>query len=311
MKRFLVFFLLSATIFLFNNSAAALEEQSYPLPMAAAREIVTQWLTDHDQRYQVVPEPGGLIRVFSSMQDENWSINLLPRSPLATTVTIHGDSSTKNDTPFEDLFSSLKKKSSSPSTTVQRRKHDIPQPILEQIGTVACLTAQNPEHSVQFSGVFIDTKGLILCTAHDLMEHEKVKVLSTIGTSFNGDIIKIDFDRDLALISTQAEPEQIISLETGRNLLGMGEKIFSIGCPVNLRGTIYAGFINGPPRRVNKQPLWQASLEVQPGSSGSPVFDMNGNFVALIKAKHRRSPGIGFLIPLEVIIDFLNEQEQQ
>ena len=88
----------------------------------------------------------------------------------------------------------------------------------------------------------------------------------------------------------------------------MGERVFSIGCPNNLQGTLSPGIINGPPRLVNDQPLWQVEMNIYPGSSGSPVFDARGQLVAMIKGRYRGTTTVGFLTPLEAIITFvLNE----
>lgn len=306
MIKYLLLIPLAAWALSFHGVHAEETSQHYPLSMAAARQIVTQWLQQNDYSYQLIPEPGGELRIRSSNNSEKWLIKLRPHSPLATVVSVHLVGSEQVDEQTEDLRRHLTVKSGLQKD--ERQQPEIPAAILEKIDTVACIQASNKGSTVQFSGVFINPKGLILCTAHDLKVHEEVTITSTIGTIFKGDIIKIDFQRDLALIQINSDQEQSISLQEGRNLLDMGEKIFSIGCPVNLGGTVQAGFINGPPRLVDKLPLWQADIEIQPGSSGSPIFAGNGTFVAMIKGRHRVSPSIGFLIPLEVIIDFLNEQ---
>lgn len=311
MIKYLLLLLPAVWILCLHDAHAGETGRQYPLSMAAARQTVTQWLQQNGYSYQVIPEPGGLIRIRSSNRGEQWLVELKSRSPLATVITVHLDGSEQREENIEELLQHLAAKSSTKPRAADRQQPEIPGAILEQIATVACIRAHSRGQTVQFSGVFIDNQGLILCTAHDLKEHEEVNIISTIGTLFKGDIIKIDFQRDLALIRIKADQEQVISLKEGRNLLGMGEKVFSIGCPLSLGGTVSAGFINGPPRLVNNLPLWQAGMEIQPGSSGSPVFDGNGAFVAIIKGRHRTSPGIGFLIPLEVIIDFLNEQLEQ
>jgi serine protease Do len=87
----------------------------------------------------------------------------------------------------------------------------------------------------------------------------------------------------------------------------MGERVFSVGCPVNLFGTVFPGIINGPPRRVKEQTYWQVNMEIHPGSSGSPVFDVQGNLVGIVKGRYRGTNSIGFLIPLETIITFVKK----
>jgi len=294
-------------LFSFHNVSAMENRQHYPLSMAASQQAVFRWLAMDEQSYQIIPQSGGLIHIRSSKNNTQWQINLTPHSPLATTISIRTDNDEEEAVRIQALQHYLNSRNKNNTQTTSQQP-EIPAPVLDKIGTVACLRADHQGQTVQFSGVTIDEQGLILCTAHDLKEQEEVTIVSTINTLFKGDIIKIDFERDLALIQIQSGREQVINIEEGRNLLGMGEKLYSIGCPVGLRGTISSGFINGPPRLVNKQPMWQASMEIQPGSSGSPVFDSEGNIVAIVKGRHRVSEGIGFLIPLEVIIDFLSEQ---
>lgn len=309
MKQLVVF-----TIFLFFLSAVNghgdESKKVYPLSISAARSCVTKWLESNRYGYTLLFEPIGVVSIRGTDQENRWHIRLQQKSPLATLIVVSSDGDDPYREKFEQLLQKLANKENGEDSSAAEQVK-IPSVVLDRIGTVACIQARTGEQVVQFSGVFIDSDGLILSTAHDLREHEEVSIVSTIGTSFQGDIIKTDFIRDLALIKIKAEQDQVVSLEEGRNLIGMGEKIYSIGCPIGLRGTVSAGFINGPPRTVENQPLWQASLEIQPGSSGSPVFDGNGTIVGLIKARHRVSPDIGFIIPLEVIIDFLGEQLEQ
>jgi len=43
------------------------------------------------------------------------------------------------------------------------------------------------------------------------------------------------------------------------------------------------------------------------GRSGSPVFDHQGALVGVIKGRYRGTDTTGFLIPMEIIMDFLND----
>ena len=115
--------------------------------------------------------------------------------------------------------------------------------------------------------------------------------------------------RNLALLECPVGDRAFVSLSTGRNLLGMGENIYAIGCPSNLRGTIAPGTIAGPPRLVNDLPLWQVAMDIFPGSSGSPVFDAQGRVMAMVKGRYRGTASVGFLTPMETIIAFLPDQD--
>lgn len=307
---FLLILLPNCWIFILKNANAVTDSQHFPLSMAATQQSIAQWLDLNKQNYRIIQQTGGLVQIRSSKQNEQWQIDLSRHSPLATTVTVYHDTSNDNDFEITALLQYLSSKNTTKSNS-EELQPEIPAAVLAKIGTVACIRAERLGQTFQFSGVTIDEQGLILSTAHDLKEQEEVSIVSTINTLFKGDIIKIDFARDLALIQIQSGREQVINIDEGHNLLSMGEKLYSVGCPVGLRGTVSSGYINGPPRVSNNLPIWQAHMDIQPGSSGSPVFDSKGDFVALVKGRHRVSEEIGFLIPLEVIIDFLGEQLTQ
>jgi serine protease Do len=183
----------------------------------------------------------------------------------------------------------------------------IPSAVLSKIETVVCIKSNSKHNTLQLSGFLVDEAGLVISTAHDLTNHLDVKVVRFDGQETRGEVFFIDTHLDLALIKTDSHSDTVIALDRGRNLLGMGEPIYSIGCPVNLGGTVVPGTINGPPRRVKDIPFWQARMQIHPGSSGSPVLDQQGNLVAIIKGRHRNTESIGFLIPFETIIRFIKK----
>ena len=251
------------------------------------------------------------IRIVGTGGEENrgekWLVELTPQSSLGTEVVIKMEGADTARERVNMLVEVLQSGETGKDRFIGEGGNVIPEPILNQIGNVACIHVQTKSKSIQFTGFFIDDEGLVLCTAHDLLEHEHVKIMSNTGIFYEGDVIKADFDKDLALIKVNATKEEIVNIADGRNLLGMGETLFSIGCPVNLRGTIQSGYINGPLRKVNNEVLWQVQMKIQPGSSGSPVFDKSGTFVAVVKGRHRETRDIGFLIPLEVVVEFLKD----
>jgi serine protease Do len=183
----------------------------------------------------------------------------------------------------------------------------IPPAVLSQIGSVVCLTTKSNKKNAQQTGFVVDPQGLVLTTIHDVETFHNIIAILYDGHELRGKVVKKNFDQDLALIDIRAELDNAVSLVQGRNLLGMGERVYSVGCPINLVGSVFPGIINGPPRRVDKLTYWQVNMEIHPGSSGSPVFDVQGNLVGIVKGRYRGTKSIGFLIPLETIIAFVKE----
>ncbi|BBO70892.1 hypothetical protein DSCA_48220 [Desulfosarcina alkanivorans] len=290
-------------------------EKPFPAPASEVVEIIAEWLTG--QGYAVQrdsPRPGTIHLAAWKAQDE-WEVTVSPRSALASTATMvyagtmppRQACSRLRDYIDGNLLGAEVR----PPLRTKARRRSIPTVVLDQIETVVCIRARSDRQEVQFSGFVVDPNGLVLCTAHDLTGLQGVTVTFYDGTSVPGVVARLDLHRDLALVEYSRDTQAHVSISAGRNLLGMGERIFSIGCPNNLRGTLAAGTISGPPRLVGDQPMWQVELDIYPGSSGSPVFDDRGRLVAMVKGRYRGTTTVGFLTPLETMIAFLLDENER
>jgi serine protease Do len=90
-------------------------------------------------------------------------------------------------------------------------------------------------------------------------------------------------------------------------MLSNGDRLYAITCPYGGMANIEQGYLDGPPRRVAGMPLWQVQMHIDMGSSGSPVFDRQGRLVAIVKGRFRGTDSIGFLIPFETLLHFLEK----
>jgi serine protease Do len=238
---------------------------------------------------------------------EHWQIYLKPHSAQATEVQVSPPGySAKDLTMPKELSAYISGYIKALSVKRDNVNQVIPPAVLSRIESVVCIKAKRGQENAQFSGFILNTDGLIISTTHDLETLQEIKVILHDGRELKGDLVKFDPHKDLALVRADLGPKHIVSLAKGRNLLEIGERVFTIGCPVNLIGTVYSGIVNGPPRRVEDLPFWQVNMEIHPGSSGSPVFDANGRLVGIVKGRYRGTNSIGFVIPLETITSFMN-----
>jgi serine protease Do len=183
----------------------------------------------------------------------------------------------------------------------------IPENIRALQNSVVCIYTVSKGRDIQFSGFIIDTKGVIVCTAHDLNLDQHVSVTLNDGGETRGQVVQIDPQRDLSLIRVDQPLEHAVSLRNGRYLLQHGDTLFAVTCPMNHVSGIQAGFLDGPPRRVQGLPLWQVQMHIDHGSSGSPVFDAQGRLSAIVKGRFRGTDSVGFLIPFETLLNFLDK----
>jgi serine protease Do len=306
--------LMTGVTVVWGGTLCPVPESQFPAPASEVVEIISGWFTD--QGYSVrrdFPRPGTVHLAAWNSRDE-WDITVRPHSALASVVTVIHDGATSSSQACQRLLEhvngDLLETLPSPPPRAEGLRQTVPTAVLDRIETVVCIRGRSKKREVQFSGFVVDPDGLVLCTAHDLADHQRVTVTFHDGASVPGTIVRLDLHQDLALVECPAGARAFVSLSSGRNLLGMGESVFSIGCPNNLRGTLARGTINGPPRLVKDQPLWQVEMEIYPGSSGSPVFDAQGQLVAMVKGRYRGTTTVGFLTPLETIIAFLLNSRQ-
>lgn len=290
----------------------------FPLPAAEMEARIKAGL---EQRGFVVlksPLAMGMTALKAQKGEETLRFILAPRSALATQVQASGAAGGRTGEAYlRDIMGRQRLPATEgfadrgPAASDGSSNLAIPNPILARIESVVCVTAVLKERTVQFSGFVVDKSGLILCTAHDLKQIQAMNAVFYDGGRMEARIVRMDPRRDLVLLQVPARLDAYIPLTGGRNLVGMGERLFTVGCPENLNGTVYSGFVNGPPRRVKDLPLWQVNMEVLPGSSGSPVFDVEGNLIGMVKGRLRGTDSVGFLIPVETMIAFLKENQRR
>ena len=296
-------------LIIFCGSAGAASEppsKLYSLPIGELEVLVMEWLTRSGFEIQRTRDKSGHVRLSISRPAEELKIYLKPHSSMITEIHTNAEpGSTRRWETVNRMATYIAAYIHAPADQKQISNQMIPPEILARIGNVVCLKTKHNNKTSQHSGFIVDTQGLVLSTIHNVKAFKDVKVTLYDGREISGDVIKKDIEKDLALIDIGAGVEDAVSLARGRNLLGMGERVYSVGCPMNLVGSVFTGVINGPPRRVGQLTYWQVNMEIHPGSSGSPVFDVQGNLVGIVKGRFRGTQSIGFLIPIETIIAFV------
>ena len=313
LKCHLILFVFGATTAL-GSAPCPNMQRPFPAPASEVVEVISGWFSS--QGYTVrrdYPRPGVVHLSVWNAQD-NWEITVRPQSALASVAMIVHDNAGDSGVTCRRLREYVDEyltgtPANSPAPTANQSQA-FPTAVLDHTEKVVCIQGRSENGSVQFSGFVVDPAGLVLCTAHDLTGRQRVTLTFHDGTSAPGEVIQLDLHRDLALIECPAGDWGFVPLTSGKNLLRMGESVFSIGCPNSLRGTLATGTINGPPRRVKDQPFWQVNMNIHPGSSGSPVFDARGRLVAIVKGRYRGTSHVGFLIPLETIYAFLLNHDE-
>jgi S1-C subfamily serine protease len=156
------------------------------------------------------------------------------------------------------------------------------------------------------SGVIIDKKGYILTNNHVIEKSNKLKVTTTDGTIYEGNIVGTDRHTDLAIIKIDSK-DALSSAELGNSdELKIGQIVIAIGNPFGLAGgpSVTAGIISSLMRRLQFEngimELIQTDASINPGNSGGPLVNTSGEVIGINTAKMPYAQGIGFAVPINV-----------
>lgn len=136
------------------------------------------------------------------------------------------------------------------------------------------------------SGVIIAADGLVLTASHVIAGAKAIKISAKQGL-LDATVVKVDATNDVALLRCKGQfsaSRMVISKS-----IRLGQGVFTIGFPqTNLQGfspKLTKGEISSLAGMRDDPRHWQISAPIQPGNSGGPLFDENGDIVDIAVSK--------------------------
>lgn len=158
------------------------------------------------------------------------------------------------------------------------------------------------------TGFVIDKEGLIVTNLHVIGDSREFRVETSDRTELKVlGIHASDRVMDLAIIHVEAD--DLTPLPLGDiNSLSQGAPIIVMGNPHGLRNSVVAG-INSGIREINGRKMMQLAIPIEPGNSGGPVLDMQGNVHGIVTMKSLVTANLGFAVdiaPLKSLVQSPN-----
>ncbi len=156
------------------------------------------------------------------------------------------------------------------------------------------------------SGVVVSNDGYILTNHHVVGGADEVRVTLSDGRNLDAKVVGTDSKTDLAVVKVDASNLSSASLGNS-DQLRVGEWVVASGNPFNLAHTITAGIVSATGRAnvgiADYEDFIQTDAAVNPGNSGGPLVNLNGEVVGINTAIFTRTggyAGIGFAIPINM-----------
>jgi S1-C subfamily serine protease len=155
------------------------------------------------------------------------------------------------------------------------------------------------------SGFVIDGEGHILTNYHVVENARQLEVTTSDKKRYKAQIVGADPAQDLAVIQIPIKTVPQAEIGDSKQLV-VGQKVFAIGNPFGLSGTMTRGIISSirqvrGPRGFIDEAI-QTDAAINPGNSGGPLLNSHGQVIGInsmiLTGGVEQSAGIGFAIPI-------------
>ncbi len=155
------------------------------------------------------------------------------------------------------------------------------------------------------SGFIISADGYILTNAHVVAGSSEVTVrMADAKREFKAKVVGADERSDVALLKVDQKNLPVAKLGKS-STLEPGQWVAAIGSPFGFANTITAGIVSATDRSLPSDtyvPFIQTDVAVNPGNSGGPLLNLDGEVVGINSMIYSRTGGymgVSFAIPIE------------
>ena len=163
------------------------------------------------------------------------------------------------------------------------------------------------------TGFVYDASGYLLTNNHVIEDAHDVVVTFADERELEARVVGADKPTDVAVLKVDEAGLPALALGDS-TALRVGDWVVAIGNPFGLEYTVSAGILSAKGRtRDDVQGLdpsgyfnfLQTDASINPGNSGGPLINLAGQVVGINAAVRANANGIGFAIPMDMVVKLL------
>jgi len=166
---------------------------------------------------------------------------------------------------------------------------------------------------VQGSGLVYNFTGQMVIVTNYHVVHDAINITVTFinGNGYVAAALGSDPYADLAVLSTDAPESEYKPLEiVSSSTLKVGDPVIAVGNPYGLAGSMTTGIVSALGRTITEEltggysiaNVIQTTTPLNPGNSGGPLLNYQGQVIGITTAIVSDSQGLGFAIPSNTIL---------
>ena len=159
------------------------------------------------------------------------------------------------------------------------------------------------------TGFLIDAKGFLVTNYHVIQNASHIAVQNNGGNDLNATVVYFDAQRDLAVLKItdpKFKSPSSIPYSIKRNSAKISEPIYTLGYPRN--DIVYGeGYVAAETGFNGDTLTCQIAIAANRGNSGSPIFNRNGEIIAILSTKQNAAEGAVFALESKYIYTALTE----
>jgi serine protease Do len=150
------------------------------------------------------------------------------------------------------------------------------------------------------TGFFINEYGLAVSNHHVFKGAKQWKIKTKSG-KYHPVTSVIHSDKDIDYIIFKVDVAQTSYLHLSEQLPEKGEDIFVLGNPKGLESTVTRGVVSAFRSLHARNDFIQIDAAISPGSSGSPVMNMQGEVIGIATAKLDECESCNFAVNIQLV----------